>query len=156
MTVNRLVRVLLGIVVVLAFSSGCAARSKGPAVAVDAPPSSSAGDASLCPPSAGTTVTVAETDTGRTVCARVSQRIEVYLHGTPANPWSAISVADGPLRSATSGKLSLPIGVTGAVFIAVARGQVEIVSTRPMCTGQQRSNGCEGPVEFRVRVSIGD
>jgi hypothetical protein len=156
MSLHGLIRVLLGMCVMLAFGAGCAARPAGKAPTIAAPPTSSGGAASLCPPPAGATVTVAETDSGRTLCARVSQRIEVYLHGTATNPWSAITAAGDLLRPTANGKLSLAVGVTGAVFTAVGPGQVELVSTRPTCTGQHDGSECNGPAEFRVTLSVGD
>jgi hypothetical protein len=166
-----LIRVLLGVGVVAALSAGCAGRQassapegsapaasgvSGSAASDSATPPNSSGpvDASLCPTPAATTITVTETDNGRTVCAQVSQRIEIYLHGTVAEPWSAITAAGGGLRPTASGKLSLPVGVTGAVFTAVTRGPAEVVSTRPTCAGQPTGAGCTIFARFRVTVSV--
>jgi hypothetical protein len=141
---------------VAALSAGCAT---GTASSVSTPgPSASSGgqvEASPCqPPTETTTITLTEADNGRTVCARISQRIEIYLHGTQANPWSPITAGGAQLRSAASGKLSLQVGVTGAVFTTVAAGQVDVVSSRPMCSPSSAGSGCSGTAEFRVTVSV--
>jgi hypothetical protein len=162
----QVIRVLLPVAAMVALSAGCAVRQAGgvpanslpanslPANSVPVPSSSGPVDASACPPPAGTTVTVTEADNGRTVCARVSQRIEIYLHGTVAQPWSAITAAGDRLRPTASGKLSLPVGVTGAVFTALAPGPVEVVSSRPMCSAQPGQSGCTALAAFRVTVSV--
>jgi hypothetical protein len=154
-------RVLLAVGVVAALSAGCAVRQassapSGNAASNSATPPSSNGpvDASLCPTPAATTIAVTETDNGRTVCALVSQRIEIYLHGTVAEPWSALTAAGGGLRPTASGKLSLPVGVTGAVFTAVSRGPAEVVSTRPTCANQPTGSSCTTFARFRVTVSV--
>ena len=93
-----------------------------------------------------------EKDNGRTVCARVSQRVEVYLSGTVASPWSPITAAGTQLQPTASGKLSLKLGTTGAVFTAVAPGETVVVSTRPMCGAS--GSDCPTTVSFRVTVSV--
>jgi hypothetical protein len=150
------IRVYLVVAVVIAFAAGCAVQP-GSSPTGTVPAASSSGPvASPCPPAAGSTITVSETDTGRTVCARVSQRIEIYLHGTVASPWSAITVVGDPLRPTASGKLSLPLGVTGAVFTAVAPGQAEVDSVRPTCTSQPGGAACSAIAQFRVTVAVRD
>jgi len=152
MRINGVIPVYLGMALVVAFSAGCAVQPGSSSV----PAASSSGpvDVTPCPPPAGSTITVTEADTGRTVCARVSQRIEIYLHGTVASPWSAITVVGDPLRPTASGKLSLPVGVTGAVFTAVAPGQAEVDSARPTCTSQPGEPACSAVAQFRVTVSV--
>jgi hypothetical protein len=97
---------------------------------------------------------VTEADSGRTRCVRVSQRIEIYLHGTVANLWSPITATGHQLQPTASGKLALPVGVTGAVFTAIAMGQADVISTRPMCRSQAAGSDCGTAASFRVTVTV--
>ena len=152
-----LVRVLLTLLLIPLLANGCAAGPAGDRPGSDPaqPPTSAA-----CPAptdstgSMDSTVTVTEVDNGRTVCAAVSQRIEFYLHGTADRLWSPITAEGNPLSPTGSGKLSLAIGVTGAVFTAVAPGAAEVTSTRPTCASAPSGATCDSVVLFRVSVSV--
>jgi hypothetical protein len=151
---RTLIRVFFAMAVVVTLAAGCAVRPGGDAPNSARPSSDGQVDDSPCPAPSGSTVSVTDTDSGRTICARVSQRVEVYLHGTVAAPWSSIAATGGPLRPTASGKMSLRVGVTGAVFDAVAPGSAEVVSNRPMCTSEPGGSGCTGPVAFHVTVLV--
>jgi hypothetical protein len=140
---------LVATAIAAGLTAGCAT---GKASSVSTP--GSAEPSSCRPPTGTTSIIVDETDNGRTVCARVSQRVEVYLHGTSANKWSAITASAGPLQPATSGKLSLQVGVTGAAFTAVSPGEADVVSSRPMCNVTSAASDCPTVVRFRVTVSV--
>ncbi len=145
------------VLAVVALSGGCATGAgTGSAAGATAAGVSGRAQPSSCQPSSGsTTITVTEADNGRIVCARISQRIEVYLHGTLANPWSPVTATGAQLRPAPSGKLSLQVGVTGAVFSVVAAGQTDILSSRAMCNPPSSGSACPTKTTFRLTVSAG-
>ena len=143
-----LVRLLLVFVPISLLSAGCAVGPPG------GPSSSGSSSATACPSPPGSTITVTELDNGSPVCAGVGQQIEFYLHGTSDRPWSPIAAEGNPLSPTSSGKLSLAVGVTGAVFIAVATGTAEVTATRPTCPSSPGGPTCNSIVMFRVLVSV--
>lgn len=149
-------RPLLVIVPILLLGNGCATVPATGQRPSDTPtPSSSAsrtpGD---CATPAGVTITVTELDNGRTVCAAVTQRIEILLHGSTDRPWTAITANGDQLSPAGTGRMSLGIGVTGAAFTAVRPGEAEVTSTRRVCAPDPNGSACTAVVLFRVTVSV--
>jgi hypothetical protein len=142
----------LGVLGVVAWTgAGCASPGTG----VGAPAPTPTGSGTTCQPSStATTLTLTETDSGRAVCARVSQRIEIFLHGSAQSKWAPITATGTALAPATSGKLSLAIGVTGAAFAAVAPGVAEVGSTRPMCDTRQAGTECPTTAGFHLTVTV--
>ena len=67
---------------------------------------------------------------------------------------SPITAEGNPLSRNGSGKLSLAVGVTGAVFSAVAPGTVEVTATRPTCASASNAPTCDSVALFRVTVSV--
>ncbi len=138
--------------------AGCATQSGAGAGATSTAPATTTtatGTASPCPAPAGPIVTVTEAENGQTVCARVGQRIEVFLHGLPDQPWQPITATGTALQPATSGKLALPIGVTGAAFTAVAPGSSDLISRRPLCPSPPPGGAaCLAIQAFRVSVTV--
>lgn len=127
--------------------NGCGSRPAGSGLA-------SATGSAVCVPPTGPVITVTELDNHRTVCAGMGQRLEFYLHGTPDRPWSAITGEGNPLSRTNNGKLSLAVGVTGAIFTVVAPGTAAVTSTRPTCASASSGPSCDGVTEFRVTVSV--
>jgi hypothetical protein len=86
---------------------------------------------SAAPPIALITITYA--DNGRTLCVRRGTAVQVYLKGTPANRWSAIHATGDALTPHANGRLMLPVGVTGASFLAAHPGAAVIRSFQQPC-----------------------
>jgi hypothetical protein len=108
----------------------------------------------LCPHPAKTKViTLQDVDTGKTVCARRGAVISVYLHAPPnEDRWQPILASNGHvLVVKPSGRLALPIGVTGAVYQVVARGRASLSSSRPPCLPPARV-GCDAAHSWSARV----
>lgn len=82
---------------------------------------------------AGKTLTIRNADNGRILCARVGERVLVFLTGTMARKWSPIEAGSAALTPAASGELALRVGVTGASFIAAHPGSARISSARVGC-----------------------
>jgi hypothetical protein len=129
--------------------AGCAEAPPAPA-----PSASSASPASSAP-SIPPVVTVTEVDSSRTVALRPGQRLEVFLHGTAQSLWTPPAVQGSALVPAASGKLTLPVGVTGGAFEAARPGSARITSTRKLCPnagpGQE---ACQGIQSFELTVTV--
>jgi len=89
---------------------------------------------------------------GGTFCVRPGERVMVYLRGTPGQRWAAIRSDSAALVAVASGLLSLPVGVTGAAFLAARPGTAHLTSDRPVCSsGPVR---CDALLAFRVTVIV--
>ena len=131
--------------------AGCAPTP----VTTSTTPTSAAAQATPCRTSAsGTTQVLSEANTGSTVCLRVGDRLEVYLHGTPGAPWTPIAVDGTAVGTAVSGKGTLALGVTGGFFVATRPGAARLTSARPACrTPASASVPCTGDT-FAVDVQV--
>jgi hypothetical protein len=135
------------LVLIVLLGNGC---GTGPAGSASAPASGSPD----CVAPTGPVITVTELENGRALCARTGQRLEFYLHGSVERPWSPITSEGNPLSRANSGRLSLALGVTGAVFTTVAPGAGTVTSTRPTCASVSNGPTCGAVTQFRVVVSV--
>ena len=134
---------------------GCAA-APGTAPAVS-PSTSSPGTTPVVSPSTSSAavVTVTEADGGRSITLKAGQRLEVYLRGTPQSLWTQPSADGSALQVATSGKLALQRGVTGAAFVAAQAGSASVTSTRPLCPDASPGTGaCQGMQSFVLTVVV--
>ncbi len=132
-------------------SSGQSATGTAGTPAPDSPgPGGSAG------PCHSDTVTLTEADRGTTICVTVGTQIQVYLHGAPDSPWSAVTSTGGALRPAASGKRMLPQGVTAGYFEATGPGAATISSSRPACPSATVPGGvaCGALLGFTVSVTV--
>ncbi len=97
-------------------------------------------------------LTLGNQDNGGTFCVRPGERVMVYLRGTPAREWAPIRSDSAVLVAVPSGLLSLPVGVTGASFLAARPGTAHLTSDRPVCSsGPVR---CDALLAFRVTVLV--
>ena len=177
-----LAAVALGAVAVM---SGCGQQHAGtpagpppagapsplPAGASSPPPASSPSPPPPGTPPAGTchggpaprlrVITLTNADNGRLVCVRRGTAVLVYLRGTQASRWSVIHASSGVLRPHANGHGLVPLGVTGASFVAARPGTASITSTRMACPTPPPNSGSQsGTVEcgailgFRVSVRV--
>jgi hypothetical protein len=72
---------------------------------------------------------------GRTYCARVGERFDVYLRGTVASRWMVPLASSNVIKPIPNSALSLVAGLTGESFAGVRPGQVLITSVRLPCAG---------------------
>ncbi|MFI5063452.1 MAG: hypothetical protein ACHP9Z_05680 [Streptosporangiales bacterium] len=97
-------------------------------------------------------LTLGNQNNGGTFCVRPGERVMVYLRGTPGQRWAAIRSDSAALVAVASGLLSLPVGVTGAAFLAARPGTAHLTSDRPVCSsGPVR---CDALLAFRVTVIV--
>jgi hypothetical protein len=75
-------------------------------------------------------VILSEQDSGGRVCLQPGTRLEIYLHGTASDRWSAPVCDSAVLGPAVSGKGTLAIGVTAGFFVARQPGPGHVTSTR--------------------------
>jgi hypothetical protein len=118
-----------------------------PATGGGASTTSPAGQPTQCHPDRSTvTRTVTEVDSGTTICLVVGQHLEVYLHGSLADPWSPIGLAGSALSPAANGKGTLPVGVTGGFYLARTAGSARVMSWRlAACAGRSPSSAAPSP-----------
>ena len=99
-------------------------------------------------------LTLGNQNNGGTFCVRPGERVMVYLRGTLARQWAPIRSDSGALAPVPSGVLSLPVGVTGAAFLAARPGTAHLTSDRPVCSsGPVR---CDALLAFRVTVIVSE
>ncbi len=99
-------------------------------------------------------LTLGNQNNGGTFCVRPGERVMVYLRGTLARQWAPIRSDSGALAPVPSGALSLPVGVTGAAFLAARPGTAHLTSDRPVCSsGPVR---CDALLAFRVTVIVSE
>jgi hypothetical protein len=99
--------------------------------------------------------TLQDGDAGRTVCLKQGDVLTVFLHA-PVNEerWRQITTADhAVLAPRSSGVLTLPLGVTAAVFAATGKGTARLESTRPPCSPPATS-GCDASHRWSARVVV--
>src|SRR4051794_10091866 len=98
--------------------------------------------------------TLQDADAGRTVCLHKGDVLTVFLHApTQVDRWSPITARPGGvLESRSSGVLTLPIGVSAAVFRAASPGTVRLRSTRPPCSPS--TTGCDDAHQWSARVVV--
>jgi hypothetical protein len=138
-TVRTLAR-LAAAAILAAGLAGCATAR--PATVAGASPSSTAGHVTPCQPDRSAVArTVTEADAGSTICLAAGEHLEVYLHGTLADPWSPIALEGSALSPAANGKGTLPVGVTGGFYLARTAGAARLTSSRmAVCAGLSPSS----------------
>jgi hypothetical protein len=99
--------------------------------------------------------TLQDADAGRTVCLKPGEVLTVFLHAPVGEArWGTITAANhAVLSSRSSGVLTLPIGVTAAVYRAGKTGTTRLVSTRPPCSPPQVT-GCDTAHEWSAHVVV--
>lgn len=126
------------LVAVLALVSACGQQHAG----TGGPPGGkSSGDPSLAANCGGAPLAVSDdnavhltvSDSGKTLCVRRGTGVLVTLQGTPASKWAPIQASSTALSRRANGRLALPLGVTGAYFVAVHPGASRVTSSRAVC-----------------------
>jgi hypothetical protein len=102
------------------------------------------------------TATLQDQDAGGTYCLPLHGVLTVYLHAPVTEErWSDITAtpSDGALAPRSTGVLTLPRGVTAAIYEARRRGTVALQSTRPPCSASSGS-GCDASHSWSARVVV--
>lgn len=101
------------------------------------------------------TATLQDSDAGRTVCLRRGDVLTVFLHApVEEDRWSPVRTDDrSVLVARSSGVMTLPLGVTAAVYGAARSGVARLTSTRPPCAPPSPS-GCDAAHRWRARVVV--
>lgn len=153
------------LIAVLALVSACGQQhvgSGGPLAGKspgsNRPPVASCGGAQATA-SNGNKIDIHVSDNGKTLCVRQGTGVLVTLKGTPAGKWAPIKATSPVLAPRPNGALSLPLGVTGAYFVAVHPGTSAITSSRPVC-GQSSSASpgrimsCDALLAYHVTMKV--
>jgi hypothetical protein len=114
-----------------------------------------AADAS-CPQGVRTgTVTLSETDQGRTVCVATGTSVEVFLHAkSTGQQWSKPVPDRTILRPAANGKGALQVGVTAGFYLAAEPGQARITAQLAPCRGPKAGPACDAVQLFEVTITV--
>jgi hypothetical protein len=104
-------------------------------------------------------IDVTSGDNGKTLCVRRGTGVLVTLQGTPASKWAPIHASSTALSRQANGRLALPLGVTGAYFVALHPGSSVITSSRAVCgTTPSASPGhtmtCDSRQAYHVTVKV--
>lgn len=143
-------RKMLTVVLLAVVAAGSACRAAPPSPAGSPAPAGPSGSPSVAP-----TVVVTEADSGKTVDLPVGARLEVFLHSSRSNMWSAITVDGAALRPVADGKLALAVGVTGAAYVAEVPGKAHLASNRRLCPSPSPGTvSCSAMQDFAVTVEV--
>jgi hypothetical protein len=111
-----------------------AAASAGSPAATSAVPPPAAGCGGVTPTAPPEhTLTLTTSSNGGSFCVRPGTAVLVYLKGTPAARWTALTSSSAALAPKANGHLMLALGVTGGSFVAATRGIAVITSQRSLC-----------------------
>jgi len=99
--------------------------------------------------------TLQDADSGRTVCLKPGEVLTVFLHAPVGEDrWSSVTTrARDVLAPRSTGVLTLPLGVTGAVYQAQNTGTAQLASMRPPCTSPG-STGCDPSHVWTARIVV--
>jgi hypothetical protein len=168
----RSVPVLAAVIIGAAVIAGCGQQHPGSGAAAapsqsPSPSGSSSGVSVACrsaqPARHASKLVVTAADNGRSFCVIRGTNVVVLLMGTPDRKWRPIQASSAALQPHANGELSLPVGATGASFLAVRPGTAVIISGRPACgPASPQSNGtpgsgtleCGAILVFRVTVTV--
>jgi hypothetical protein len=104
-----------------------------------------------------TTITLTNADDKKVLCVLPGVGVFVALHGTPKAFWAAVVSSSAALQRRPNGALSLPVGVTGAFFVAVAPGTATLTSTRRPCPAKPPERAvarCVQLIRFSVTIKV--
>jgi len=96
-------------------------------------------------------------DNKKVLCVLPGVGVFVALHGTPKELWTAVASSSAALQARPNGALSLPVGVTGAFFVAVAPGTAKLTSTLRPCPAKPPSRAagpCVKLIKFSVTIKV--
>jgi hypothetical protein len=99
--------------------------------------------------------TLQESDRGGTFCLHVGEELTAFLRvpiASAADRWRPVE-ADDPnvLAAVPSGIMTLPRGVTAAIFRGLKPGLARISSTRPPCLGRE---GCPPDQAWEATIEV--
>lgn len=163
----RSVPVLTAVIIGAAALAGCG-QHPGSGAAAPAPSASPSHPIVACanasPAAHPGKLIITAADNGRSFCVTRGTSVAVFLKGAPDRTWSAIRASSAVLQPHASGEFTLPIGETGASFVAVQPGTAIINSGQPACgppaTPKGNSGQGSGTLEcgailvFRVTVTV--
>lgn len=136
---------LLFALALLAASCGGGANQSGGTPSCSSPPPG------IGPDAAGT---LQLEDKGKIVCFKVGDELTAFLSvplGQESSRWGPIQASDTSILEAmNAGILTLPRGVTGAVYRVLRAGSVQLTSVRPPCTGPDAS--CSPDQTWRATI----
>jgi hypothetical protein len=104
-----------------------------------------------------TTITLTNSANKKVLCVLSGVGVFIALHGTPKALWTAVASSSPALQPRPNGALSLPVGVTGAFFVAAAPGTAKLTSTLRPCRTSPRSHPvahCLRLIRFAVTVKV--
>lgn len=104
-----------------------------------------------------TTITLTNSDDKKVLCVLPGVGVFVALHGTPKEFWAAVVSNSAALQRRPNGALSLPVGVTGAFFVAVAPGTAILTSTLRPCSSKPPERAvarCVQLIRFSVTIKV--
>jgi hypothetical protein len=106
-------------------------------------------------------ITVA--DNGRSFCVSRGTDVTVILTDSLGRKWSPVAVSSAALRPRGDARVTVPVGVTVAAYVAVRPGTAIIMSGRPACGPTASPRGstpgpgtleCDAILAFRVTVTV--
>jgi hypothetical protein len=100
---------------------------------------------------------VTNSDDKKVLCVLPGVGVFVALHGTPKAFWAAVTSSSAALQRRPNGALSLPVGVTGAFFVAVAPGTATLTSTLRPCPAKPPERAvarCVQLIRFSVTIKV--
>ncbi|HET7018983.1 MAG TPA: hypothetical protein VFI65_34010 [Streptosporangiaceae bacterium] len=104
-----------------------------------------------------TTITLTNSANNKVLCVLKGVGVFVALHGTPKAMWAAVASSSAALQPRPNGALSLPVGVTGAFFVATAPGTAKLTSTLRPCPAKPRTHAaapCLKLIKFSVTIKV--
>jgi hypothetical protein len=156
----RTARPVAMLTVLLLVMAGCArgsSSSVGVGASASAPvPEATVTSAARCIAGSATSrLSLTEADNGGRRCLSAAGLVEVYLHGTLADPWSPVELTGTALRRTPSGKGALPVGVTAGFFAATGPGEARLTAVRSPCTSPGGAgSGCDSAHFFLVTILV--
>ncbi|MFI1796702.1 hypothetical protein ACH427_04985 [Streptomyces sp. NPDC020379] len=110
--------------------TGCSGTA-GPAARPSSAPACRAPGKAILPHTDGT---ITESDNGARVCLAKGQEIAVFLNAHSKDPrafWQPITARpSSALRRGNNGVMTLPVGVTAALFTPTAAGDIQLAGRR--------------------------
>jgi len=104
-----------------------------------------------------TTIMLTNSANKKVLCVLPGVGVFITLHGTPHALWTAVASSSAALQPRPNGALSLPVGVTGAFFVAAAPGTAKLTSTLRPCPAKPRTHAaapCLKLIKFSVTIKV--
>lgn len=104
-----------------------------------------------------TTINLTNSANKKVLCVLPGVGVFITLHGTPHAMWTTVASSSAALQPRPNGALSLPVGVTGAYFVATAPGTAKLTSTLRPCSAKPRTHAaapCLKLIKFSVTIKV--